>query len=121
MKKGKAEDKMGMRNQAGALLFLAACVPYPFLAMYGDVAHGTMAFYGLLMACTALLVRVKRGLPVLLGSVASGALSCWCVWLFQAENWAGYFKPLAPMQLALVLSGSVAAVHLIAFVYDQRK
>lgn len=114
-------DGEKMNNQIEKwILFLAYCIPYPFLAMYGDVTYGAIGcllFYGLFIICTGglcwLSIKTKN-IPIgMIGSLLSGVISYGCVVLFQTEIWKWYFKPFRATTLVIILSVVAFLIQLI--------
>ena len=93
----------------------ACCIPYAFLCLWGDAAHGTMLLYlpGLAV-CLFLMRRFRRISPALFaGHGLSFLSSCLCLHLYRAERWQWYFKPFSAFQLIAALSLGALGVHLL--------
>lgn len=97
-----------MKAMIKLILLVFYCVPYTFLALYGDVTWGTMLYYGLMLVCFALLtwcaIQTKNGLLVLPGNLCSFVVSYVCALKYQTEPWSWYFKPFTGTQLLMILS-----------------
>lgn len=99
-----------------ALLLLGYCIPFVFLSMYGDAAHGTMWLYALMAVGFGGLcfgsVRARQVWIVPLGNVLSFLSSCLCIRQFSTEKWEWYFKPLTAGQFLLVISLAAFALQI---------
>ncbi|MBQ4579636.1 MAG: hypothetical protein IJA83_03160 [Clostridia bacterium] len=98
-------------------ILLGYGVPYAFLALWGDAAHGTMLLYLLMAAAFFLLCNAavkQRNLPVILcGNLVSTALSCLCMVLFGPQDMGAYFKPFTGWSLLLIVSALAVGVQMI--------
>ncbi|WP_114570085.1 hypothetical protein [Exiguobacterium flavidum] len=85
---------------------LVYAAPYGFFALYLDWTTGTMIGYLGLLAPLAIAYasgRVKTLTPLVLGNVLSYAISYYEIGR-MGDEWAGYFSPLAPETLLIVLT-----------------
>ena len=100
-------------------VLLGYCIPFAFLAMFGDVTFDTMWLYVPAILGYGLLCWFSiryRSLPVLLlGNVLSCGVSIICVKLFQTEEWAWYFKPFSAETLVVIISAVALIVQLIVW------
>lgn len=107
------------------LLLIGYCVPFSFLAMYGDVTFGSMWLYVLLVLGYGLLcwlsIRFRSLSTLLLGNVISGGISAGCVAAFQTEKWSWYFKPFTPMTMVILISVVAFVVQLTIWLAINRK
>lgn len=98
------------------LLRLGYCIPFVFLSMYGDAAHGTMWLYALMIAGFGGLcfgaVRSGQFWIVPVGNLLSFTMSCLCIQKFSTEKWSWYFKPLTANQFLLMLSLAALALQM---------
>ena len=94
-------------------IWLGYCVPWAYLALWGDAAHGTVWLYALMAAAFFLLCRGSDLRGVLLGNLLSLMASGLCLWAFGPADATGYFKPLTAWSLMLVVSAVAAAVQAI--------
>ena len=90
-----------------ALITVLGCVPYAFLALWGDAQRGTLGLYALFLAGMAALLLLCRGKDAFLAMLGADTLnclsSCLCVILFQRESWSGHFQPMTPLSLVFSL------------------
>ena len=106
-------------------IFLVLCyfMPYGFLAIKGDVQRGSILYYFLAFAASALLALlsgIKNHRLVSLGGQAlSLAVSVSLVLPFN-EEWAYYTKPLTPLQLLLAVTAMMLLVHLLIWLFISR-
>lgn len=102
-----------------ALITVLGCVPYAFLALWGDAQRGTLGLYALFLAGMAAILLLCRGKDAFLALLGADALSCLasclCVFLFQRERWNGYFKPMTPLSLVFSLFLLALFLQLIAW------
>ena len=106
---------MNKPRRIRALLLLAYCIPFAFLAVNGDASSGTMLFYGVMTAGFALLclAALKANLvPILyIGNLLSFASSCVFAKLSGLEPMGYYFKPFTSYSLIAAISIVSLVVH----------
>lgn len=105
-------------------IFLLAgyCIPFAFLAMYGDAAYGTMWLYGLLIAgFGALSIKAKHFSLVSLGNLLSFLSSHICLSYFSTEKWEWYFKPLTANRFLLALSAAAWVIQVWLLWHGRRR
>lgn len=105
------------------LLLLAYCVPYQFLAMYGDHHFNTILLYGFMVICFGVLtwIAVKNNLVVTL--VIGNILSCILSYFFiqySSYDWSDYFKPFSPVGLLLFVT-IILFISQVLFIYHFKK
>ena len=93
------------------MLLAGYCVPYAYLAIWGDALHGTVLFYALMVTALFLLCRGSEMHTVLLGNLLSLVASGLCLAAFGPADMAVYFKPFTAWSLMLVISLTAAAVQ----------
>lgn len=108
------------------LLLIAYCVPFAFLAVNGDGAHGTMLFYGVMAAGFAIACRgaLKTGdtAIIYIGNALSFASSHGTAKLSGMEPMGHYFKPLTSHSLITAISVFAVIVQILAvIIYRRRK
>lgn len=105
-----------------AAILAAYCVPWAFLALYGDEAYGTLLLYGVLLCVSAALGWLCRGMELVLLSVVGNFLSCgmsWvCAHVFLGGE-GGYFKPFGVTGWVLALSLVTLMIQLL--IWNWRK
>ena len=108
-----------------AWLLAAYCVPYVFLAVYGDAAYGTMLLYGAMATGFALLCRsaLKAGAPAILyiGNGLSFVSSCLAAKLSGLEWMEHYFKPFTSHSLIVAISLVALVAQTIAVLMMRRR
>ena len=107
-----------MKRSTSSILILAAyCVPYAFLAMYGDYTFFSMWPYVLAAVAMAALGlycgRTKRIPLALLGNLLSLAISCLLTRCFATEHWYYYFKAFPAEIRTVWLSGILLAIQAV--------
>ena len=100
-------------------LLAAYCIPYAYLAIWGDAVHGTMLLYALMAAAFFLLCKGAAKLRSV-ATVISTAASCLCLAEFGPQDMAAYFKPFTAWSLLLVISLAATAVQGF-YVWRRRK
>lgn len=107
------------------LLLAGYCIPYAFLAMYGDAMHGTMLLYLPLLAGFGGLcfLGIKCSeLPVLiLGNLVSWGVSYGFLQRYRTEWWSWYFKPFAAGDFLLAISIAAFLVQMLCCLHAYRK
>lgn len=107
------------------LLLLGYCVPYTFLAMYGDIEYRTILFYGIMVVSFAGLClianKTNNCIIVSIGSVVSAFSSYYMMLSCQTEDWAWYFKPFTATQLLVIVSIITLSIQLLAVGYYKRR
>ena len=102
-----------------ALITVLGCVPYAFLALWGDAQRGTLGLYALFLAGMAALLLLCRGKDAFLAMLGADTLSCLtsclCVLLFQREGWSGHFQPMTPLSLVFSLFLLALLLQLVAW------
>ena len=89
------------------LLWLGYCVPYAFLALYGDAVFGSVWGYVLLLGAAVVysrLVRETSGRLFWWGNALSAVVSILCTWLVCGSRMNYYFKPFGAAGWVMVLS-----------------
>lgn len=90
------------------LLILIACIPYTFLAVYGDAKYGTMLFYGLMIVGLSLFcwgALKTNNIPIIyIGNILSFFFSYIIAKILRLKAMAYYFKPFTSFSLIIILS-----------------
>lgn len=102
-------------------VFLGYCIPYSFFALYGDVSYGSMILYVVMIVAMGILcwetVKLNRTHILAVGNVLSCLFSCFCINVFQTEEWNSYFKPFTAVQLSIAISVVAFIVQMICHRY----
>ena len=113
------------KKRIGAVLPVLYCVPWTYLALWGDGMHGTMLLYALLIAAHAglyvLCAKLGRTWAAIVGSAVSGAVSLACVLCSPLMEMNYYFKPFTAVQLAAAVSVVLFAAQACAAVFGRKK
>lgn len=92
------------------LLFICLyCFPFVYFAMYQDFSNGSMIGYFMMVILTSIIAffakYTKNTIAIILGNIISMGISFYFITKMQGnEPWAGYFKPLTPFQLLILVS-----------------
>lgn len=105
-----------MKKTVVKIAMLAAyCVPFPFLAVWGDGMYGTVLMYGIMIAAYSVLGilcrRTKNEIVMMIGGIAGGVLSLAAVKLSGLQSMDHYFKPFTAFGLTAALSAAEFAVN----------
>lgn len=106
-------------------ILLAYCVPYTFLAIYGDAIYGTMLLY--VVAGTAffvlyhLCIRTKNIAVCFAGNLLTFSASFLTAHLIHLEKMEWYFKPFNSQSLLITLSFAIFMIQLLTLAYRKRK
>ena len=97
------------------LRIVLCCVPYAFLALYGDVTYDTLLQYLLIIPAVLFLIRTSgASVPrCLLGHALSFVSSLVFMHLCRTERWRWYFKPFSAEFMAAVISLIIIGVQWI--------
>ena len=109
-----------------ALLLIAYCVPFAFLAVNGDAASGTMLFYGVMIAGFSLLcwgaLKTNNVAVLYIGNALSFASSYMAAKLSGLEPMGHYFKPFTSYSLIAAISVVAVIVHtIVVLIYRGKK
>lgn len=100
-------------------VFLVAgyCIPYVFLALFGDLRYGTVLLYAAMLAgFSALLicaVKTKQFFAVIIGNGISTLSSLVFVHTCIPDDFSWYFKPFTPASLTWTVSIAVFVIQLL--------
>ena len=104
-----------------ALLLIVYCVPFAFLSVNGDATSGTMLFYGVMIACFALLcwgaLKTNNVAVLYIGNGLSFLSSYTAGKLSGLEPMGHYFKPFTSHSLIVVISVVVLVAHTIIILF----
>ena len=97
----------------------------PLFYAYGDAMHGTMLYYGVMIAALWLLfraaLRLEAGRLILWGNLLSFGMSLAALRTSSLEERAWYFKPFTPLGLIALIAGAAAAVQGILLLPGRKK
>lgn len=107
------------------LIVAACCIPYAFLALYGDAVYGTLAFYAILIAASAIIcyssIRTRNILLLYLGNVASFGVSLAATLLSGLNQMNWYFKPFTDVSLVIAISALTVVIHTIFVIISLKR
>ena len=107
------------------VVFLIYCVPFPFLAAWGDAMHGTMLLYGLMITAYffmgMLCRKTKNELLMIIGGITGGALSLAAGKFTGLQTMDHYFKPFTALSLIAVLSACEFVINSLIAVNGMRR
>lgn len=109
-----------MKNSIVYILTLFGyCIPYVFLAMYGDAQNRNMSLYGVMVIAMGILcwvtIKMKKFFIMVIGNALSCLTSCICIYLFQTEIWKWYFKPFEAVHLAITISIIAIVIQIVVW------
>ena len=106
-------------------ILIAYCIPYAFLAIYGDAMYRTMLLYGVIAVAFFVLyrlcIRSHNVVVFFIGNILSLLVSLLTARLTHLEKMEWYFKPFTSQSLLLTISIAVFAIQLIAAAIYFRK
>ena len=110
----------------GILIVCLYCFPFVYFSMLQDFANGSMLGYLIMIVVTSLLAYFgklyKSSILVIVGNILSMGVSFYCISGMNGnERWGGYFKPLAPYQLLVLVSFLNVFPQLIAMRLARKK
>jgi len=107
------------------LLLIAYCMPFSFMATYGDATFGSMRMYGIMVLAFAALcliaLKTNNIAIIIIGNILSAVSS----YVFMFNSGIGpmgeYFKPLTSYETVVLVSVIAFACQMIAVkVYKSR-
>lgn len=108
------------RKLVRIILLLLYCIPFSFMAVYGDATSGTMLLYAAMIVGFACLCFVSiitgNALLVLIGNVLSLASSYLFALILRLDPMAWYFKPVTSHIMILINSIVLFIIQGIAVV-----
>lgn len=94
------------------LIVCLYCFPFVYFSMHQDFANGTMIGYLIMIVGTSILAFISKyfsnSIPFVIGNIVSAFVSFYFLYKMEISlgvGWeGGYFKPLTPYQLLLLVS-----------------
>ena len=93
----------------GILIVCLYCFPFVYFSMHQDFANGSMLGYLIMIVVTSLLAFLGKlfsnSIYLIIGNILSVIISFYFISeMIGNERWGGYFKPLTPYQLLILVS-----------------
>ncbi|MEC1719838.1 hypothetical protein [Schinkia azotoformans] len=93
----------------GIVIICLYCFPFVYISMYQDYANHSMLGYLIMIIATSLLAFFGKlfinSLFPIIGNLLSVIISFYFInGMVGNEHWSGYFKPLTPYQLLILVS-----------------
>jgi len=93
----------------GILIVCLYCFPFVYFSMHQDFANGSMLGYLFMIVVTSLLTffgkLLSKSFFLIIGNILSVIISFYFIREMTGnERWGGYFKPLTPYQLLILVS-----------------
>lgn len=94
---------------SGILIVCLYCFPFVYFSMYQDFANRSMLGYLIMIVATSLIAFLGKlfssSNPLIIGNILSVIVSFYFISEMTGnERWGGYFKPLAPYHLLILVS-----------------
>ncbi|ALC87795.1 hypothetical protein AM499_19785 [Bacillus sp. FJAT-22090] len=91
------------------LIAILYCFPFVYFSIYQDFANRSMLGYLIMIVVTSLLAFFGKffsnSIPFIIGNILSVITSFYFIHEMTGnERWNGYFKPLTPYQLLMLVS-----------------
>ncbi|MFD3449313.1 hypothetical protein ACFDTO_32575 [Microbacteriaceae bacterium 4G12] len=91
------------------LIVCLYCFPFVYFSMYQDFTNRSMIGYIIMIIATSLIAFVGKFfnsiIPVIIGNITSAIISYYFInQVTGSEEWGGYFKPLTPSELLVLVS-----------------
>ena len=107
------------------IMLIAYCIPYAYLAVWGDGVQGTMIFYGVMVIGLSLLCwgAIKTNdLPLLsAGNIATFTSSWFAARFTDLAPMGEYFKPFTSLTLIATISLIALGLQNLTFMISTRK
>ena len=93
----------------GILVICLYGFPFVYFSMYQDFTNRSMLGYFIMVVVTSLLAffsqLIHNLVSIIIGNFISGIISFYFISEMSGnEQWSGYFKPLTPYQLLILVS-----------------
>lgn len=93
----------------GITIVCLYCFPFVYFSMQQDFVNGSMLGYFIMIVVTSLLAfygKLSNKFPsIIIGNLLSIIISYYFIaGMTENERWGGYFKPLSPNQLLILVS-----------------
>lgn len=93
----------------GTTIICLYCFPFVYFSMHQDFVTRSMLGYLLMILVTSLLAFISKrfgnSISFIMGNILSFIISFYFISeMSDSEQWVGYFKPLAPNQLLIIVS-----------------
>ncbi|MDM5213815.1 hypothetical protein QUF94_20665 [Peribacillus sp. NJ4] len=93
----------------GILIVCLYCFPFVYFSMHQDFANRSMLGYLIMIVVTSLLAffgkLFNNSISLIIGNILSVIISFYFISdMTGNERWGGYFKPLTPYQLLILVS-----------------
>ena len=111
----------------GILIACLYCFPFVYFSMHQDFVNGSMFGYLIMIVVTSLLAflgkRFSNSIYLIIGNILSIIISFYFISEMTGnERWGGYFKPLTPYQLLILVSFlNLIPQFLTIMIADKRK
>jgi len=97
------------RIVVGIIIVCLYCFPFVYFSMHQDFANRSMLGYFMMIIVTSLLAFFGKlsshGLAIFIGNLLSIIISFYFIsGMTENERWGGYFKPVTPYQLLILVS-----------------
>lgn len=97
------------RIVVGIIIVCLYCFPFVYFSMHQDFANRSMLGYFMMIIVTSLLAFFgklsRHGLAIFIGNLLSIIISFYFIsGMTENERWGGYFKPVTPYQLLILVS-----------------
>lgn len=93
----------------GILIVCLYCFPFVYFSMHQDFANSSMLGYLIMIVATSLLAFLGKlfsnSIFLIIGNILSLIISFYFISEMTGnERWGGYFKPVTPYQLLILVS-----------------
>lgn len=98
-----------MKIGIGTLIVCLYCFPFVYFSMYQDFSNRSMLGYLFMIVATSLFAffgkLFSNSISLIIGNILSVIISFYFISEMTGnERWGGYFKPLTPYQLLILIS-----------------
>lgn len=96
------------RKNINVLLLSLYCFPFVYFSMHQDFTNGSMIGYLIMIIITSILAFIAKYTDnthvIVIGNFLSVIISYYFINSVDVIGWDGYFKPLRPQQLLILVS-----------------
>ncbi|BAC12210.1 hypothetical protein [Oceanobacillus iheyensis HTE831] len=98
-----------LRPITGSIILCLYCFPFVYFSMYIDFTNNLLPGYLIMVVSTAILAFISKffrnSFIIILGNILSLIFSLYFTSLLADNNhWNGYFKPLWPYQIVILVT-----------------